>query len=485
MRQFPFNAISRPLRKAIYNFEDVTQAPAEMIVSSVLCAISLACQSLIKVKITDNIVSPVSLYSFVIADSGERKTTVDKLVFKPFHEHDRRALLQYEEQMKEHERRSKEWNKKENALLKCIEKATMKGICTNEFSLQLEALYAEKPVPPKARRYIYNNVTPEALQLEMHTNSPQTGLITDEGANILDRQAMNDPGFINSMWDGRDFSVNRKTGPSFTIRDGCLTLFVMTQKPIFDDYLKRQGKRARGSGLFARCFVLYIDKELSTQGQRFISRQPDPQADDLKYTTRFYQRMNELLEKNVSHDGPEHQTCLSFEPSAQKAWEEIHDEIELRIGTDEQYANLKDFSSKQGNNVARLAALLSYWAEGECAIKKQYVENAWSLCEWYMQQATKLFGNEDGYYEALLLSWLRREFDETDVDYVRFNSIRNAGPNVLRKGKLLEKVIDRLEKEEAIDIGYSGRGTREVYEGRHFYNNSFTKNAAYKHYWSR
>lgn len=485
MREFPFNAISRPLRKAIYNFEDVTQAPAEMIVSSVLCAISLACQSLIKVKITDNIVSPVSLYSFVIADSGERKTTVDKLVFKPFHEHDRRALLQYEEQMKEHERRSKEWNKKENALLKCIEKATMKGICTNEFSLQLEALYAEKPVPPKARRYIYNNVTPEALQLEMHTNSPQTGLITDEGANILDRQAMNDPGFINSMWDGRDFSVNRKTGPSFTIRDGCLTLFVMTQKPIFDDYLKRQGKRARGSGLFARCFVLYIDKELSTQGQRFISRQPDPQADDLKYTTRFYQRMNELLEKNVSHDGPEHQTCLSFEPSAQKAWEEIHDEIELRIGTDEQYANLKDFSSKQGNNVARLAALLSYWAEGECAIKKQYVENAWSLCEWYMQQATKLFGNEDGYYEALLLSWLRREFDETDVDYVRFNSIRNAGPNVLRKGKLLEKVIDRLEKEEAIDIGYSGRGTREVYEGRHFYNNLFTKNAAYKHYWSR
>lgn len=297
MRDFPYHAISRTLRKAIYHFEDVTQAPGEMVTSSVLCAISLACQSLIKVKITDNMVSPVSLYSFVIADSGERKTTVDKLVFKPFHERDRRALLQYEEQKKEHERRSRIWSKKENALMKCIEKATMKGICTNEFSRQLEALYAEKPVPPKARRYIYNNVTPEALQLEMHINSPQTGLITDEGANILDRQAMNDPGFINSMWDGGDFSVNRKTGPSFTIRGGGLTLFVMTQKPIFDDYLKRQGKRARGSGLFARCLVLYIDKELSTQGQRFISRQPDPQADDLKYTTRFYQRMNELLEK--------------------------------------------------------------------------------------------------------------------------------------------------------------------------------------------
>lgn len=485
MRDFPFHAISKSLRKAIYHFEDVTQAPAEMVVSSVFCAISLACQRLVKVKQTDNIVSPVSLYSFVIADSGERKTTVDKLVFKPFHEHDRRVLRECEEQKNFYDANFKIWCEEEKALLSLIRKKKIKGLCVNAVSQQLQELYAEKPVPPKARKYIYNNVTPEALQLEMYTNSPQTGLITDEGANILDRQAMNDPGFINSMWDGGDFSVNRKTGPSFTIRDGCLTLLVMTQKPIFDDYLKRQGKRARGSGLFARCFILYIDKELSTQGQRLICRQPEPQTDNLKYTTRFYQRINELLEKNASHYGAEHQTCLSFEPSAQKAWEEIHDEIELRIGTDEEYANLKDFSSKQANNVARLAALMSYFIEGECAIKKEYVENAWSLCEWYMQQATKLFGNEDGHYEALLLSWLRREFDETDVDYVRFNSIRNAGPNMLRKGKLLEKVIDRLEKEGAVDIGYSARGTRKVYEGRHFYNNSFTKNAVYKHYWSR
>ena len=482
MTNFPFNAISRPLRKTIYHFEDITQAPAEIIASSVLCAVSLACQSLIKVKITDNIISPVSLYSLVIADSGERKTTVDKLVFKPFHEHDRRVLRECEGQQNDYDAKFKLWCEEEKALSSLIRKKRATGLCIIAVSQQLQALYAEKPVPPKARKYIYNNVTPEALQLEMYTNSPQTGLITDEGANILDRQAMNDPGFINSMWDGADFSVNRKTGPSFTIRDGSLTLLVMTQKPIFDDYLKRQGKRARGSGLFARCFVLYIDKELSTQGQRLICRQPDPQADDLKYTARFYQRMNELLEKNASHNGEEHQTCLSFEPSAQKAWEEIHDEIELRIGSDEEYANLKDFSSKQANNVARLAALLSYFIEGECAIKKEYVENAWSLCEWYMQQATKLFGNEDGYYEALLLSWLRREFDETDVDYVRFNSIRNSGPNKLRKGKLLEKVIDRLEKEGVIDIGYSERHTRQVDEGRHFYNNSFTKNAAYKHY---
>ncbi|HHW4415657.1 TPA: DUF3987 domain-containing protein, partial [Citrobacter gillenii] len=241
MKEFPFNAFSELLRQTIFDIEDITQAPPEMIASAVLSALSLGCQSLVNVKINDTIVSPVSLYSFVIAESGERKTTVDKLVFKPFHEHDRDVSLQYETQKKEHEVRSKIWSKKENALLKCIDKATIKGLCTVELSGQLEKLYAEKPEPPKARRFIYNNTTPEALQFAMYAHSPHTGLITDEGANILNRQTMTDFGFINPIWDGGEFQVERKTTPSFTLRDGRITLLVMVQKAIFEGYLKRQG----------------------------------------------------------------------------------------------------------------------------------------------------------------------------------------------------------------------------------------------------
>ncbi|EKN4697771.1 DUF3987 domain-containing protein [Yersinia ruckeri] len=485
MQEFPFNAFPTSLLETIFDIEDCTQAPAELIASTLLSGLSLACQSLIKVKIKDTMQSPVSLYSFVVADSGERKTAVEKLVFKPFHEHDLRVLHQYEQQKKDYELKHKIRHQEEQAILKCINKATSKGLCIDELSRQLEKLSAEKPVPPKARRYIYNNVTPEALQFEMYTHSPQTGLITDEGANILSRRTMSDLGFMNSMWDDENFHVNRKTGPSFTIENGRITLLVMVQKAIFDDYLKRQGEHARGSGLFARCFILYIDTKLSTQGQRFISRQSDPQSCELENLNRFYQRINELIEKSASQHGAGHQTCLLFEPSALDAWKEIHDEIESSIGPDKEYANMNDFASKLSNNISRLAALLSYYTEGECAIKKEYVENAWLLCEWYMQQAIKLFGAQEGYYEALLLSWLRREYKETEMDHVRFNTIRNAGPNVLRKGKLLERVINRLEKEGVIDILYSRRRARMVYEGRYFRNNPFTKNAAYKNYWPR
>lgn len=93
----------------------------------------------------------------------------------------------------------------------------------------------------------------------MYNHSLHTGLLADEGANILDRQVMNDLSFINSMWDGGDFRVERKTAQSFTIENGRITLSLMVQKKPFDLYLRRQGDKAR-------CLVLFIDESLTTQG---------------------------------------------------------------------------------------------------------------------------------------------------------------------------------------------------------------------------
>ncbi|MCW2255413.1 hypothetical protein M2263_001504 [Providencia alcalifaciens] len=306
----------------------------------------------------------------------------------------------------------------------------------------------------------------------MHEQHSNIGLIADEGANILDRQVMKDLSFINSMWDGVSFHVDRKTTQSFTIEDGRITLSMMVQKKPFDLYLKRQGEKARGSGFFARCLPVFIDESLTTQGERFIKSY----SNESKYLNCFHQRISDLLtENNVNKESGDRRS-LSFESAAQYKWEEIYNEIEYRIHPDGKYANMNDFASKLPNNVARLSALLSYFTEGSCAIKKDYVESAWLLCEWYMEQAINLFSHEGGYYEALLLSWLDREYSRRNNDYVRFNDIRRNGPNSLRKGKLLERVISNLVKVKAIEVEYSYRGARLVYEGTQFNHNEFTKN---------
>ncbi|EMB6256477.1 YfjI family protein [Serratia sp. PF2-63] len=475
MNHFPLNAFPQLLRETILDVRECTQAPVPLIASSVMSALSLSCQGLIDIKVNDTVLSPTSLFLLVIANSGERKTTVDRMVLKPFYQHDARSNSQYEDKGKDYEIEQQIWNEKQKAISSLFRKKTIKGQCTDELSQCLRKLLAEKPVPPKTRKRIYNNVTPEALQTAMHSHSAHIGLIADEGANVLDRKVMNDLSFINSMWDGVSFHVDRKTTQSFTIENGRITLSVMVQKKPFDLYLKRQGERARGSGFFARCLPVLIDEGLTTQGERFIKEY----SSERRFLEGFYQRINEILAEDVESDALIKRGGLSFEHSAQYAWEDIYNQIESRIGPDEEYANMNDFASKLANNVARLAALLSYFSEGECPVKRHYVESAWSLCEWYMQQAVNIFGNEGGYYEALLLAWLHREYSRTGRNHVRYNDIRRFGPNALRKGKLLDRVIDSLEREEAIEIDYSRNGARVVCEHHRFHNNSFTKNPVF------
>ncbi|EKH3110466.1 DUF3987 domain-containing protein, partial [Salmonella enterica] len=351
------------------------------------------------------------------------------------------------------------------------------GECTHEELQNLKALQFEKPVQPKIGQHIYNNVTPEALQLAMYSHSPHIGLIADEGANILERQVMNDLSFINTMWDGVSFRVERKTTQSFTIENGRVTLSLMVQKKTFDLYLKRQGSKARGSGFFARCLPVYIDENLTTQGERYIQQN----IGDLRHLEAFHQRLETLITEGGASASSGEQKIISFDLSAQDAWEEIYNVIESRIKTGECYSNMSDFASKLANNIARLSALFSYFTEGECLIKKEHVEGAWLLCEWYMEQAINLFGQDDGYYEALLISWLRRDFSRSCVNSVRYNDIRRFGPNALRKGALLDRVIHNLADARVIEIGVF-KGRRVVYRDENFDNNIFTKNPAYSHY---
>lgn len=478
MSHFPLKAFPSCIREVILDINECTQAPIPLIASSVLSAMSLSCQSLINVKVNQMEPFPVSLFLLVIANSGERKTTVDKMVMKPFYQHDLNSLKTFEQEKINYSLEITVWEQKEKAILSQIRKKTTQGQNTEEQLERLKILQIDKPIMPRCHRYIYNNVTPEALQIGMYNHYPYIGLIADEGANILDRQVMKDLSFINSMWDGVAFRIDRKTTQSFTIEDGRITLSVMVQRKPFDLYLKRQGDKARGSGFFARCLVVHIDDNLTTQGERFIRDSPNHK----EYLDKFYIRINQLLTENKERKKTDSKSSLLLDDSAQYAWEEIYDDIENKLRPEEKYANMRDFASKLANNIARLAAVFSYFIEGGCKIKKEYIDGAEVICEWYMQQAVNLFGYEDGYYEALLLSWLNREYYRYNTESIRLNDIRRYGPNVLRKGKLLLNVISKLEKENIVSIYVPPYGAKRIEKNRDFNNNIFTKHPMFLFY---
>ncbi|WP_272691018.1 DUF3987 domain-containing protein [Providencia sp. PROV116] len=126
MRHFPLNAFPSELREAILDIEELTQAPIPLIASSVISAISLSCQNLINVEVNEKMKTPVSLFLFVIANSGERKTTVDRIVMDPFYQHDKNSLHKFDENQEIYSIELKVWETKEKAILGVIKKKQSK-----------------------------------------------------------------------------------------------------------------------------------------------------------------------------------------------------------------------------------------------------------------------------------------------------------------------------------------------------------------------
>lgn len=84
---FPVHALPELVRNAVNEVNRNIQAPMALIASSALSAISLSCQHAVDVLRPNGLVTPVSLALMVIAESGERKTTVDRIFTKAIQEY--------------------------------------------------------------------------------------------------------------------------------------------------------------------------------------------------------------------------------------------------------------------------------------------------------------------------------------------------------------------------------------------------------------
>ena len=121
---FPVDALPQQLRDLAMELHRNTQAPIELIVSSILGAISVTCQNAINVRVpVVNSISPVSLCITLLAKSGERKSTVDKLVMKPIHEFEANQAELLKPKMTQYQADFMAWSVEKKVILKAIEKA--------------------------------------------------------------------------------------------------------------------------------------------------------------------------------------------------------------------------------------------------------------------------------------------------------------------------------------------------------------------------
>lgn len=99
-----------------------TKAPPEMVAMEFGCCMGLVTQSLYEVRMPTGAVRPLSLNWLVIADSGERKTAVHKLVAKPIYDFDKKTNEQYKLNLEEYKADMNAWKAVESGLRQKIKK---------------------------------------------------------------------------------------------------------------------------------------------------------------------------------------------------------------------------------------------------------------------------------------------------------------------------------------------------------------------------
>ena len=230
MLQFPIWAVPTKLKNAILEISGHSQALMEVIFSTGIVTIATASQDQIRVSLLHGHVIHVSMFMKVIADSGERKSYVFKLILKPLLDFEASFLDKRVAARQAFESLMEIWQLEHGALIAAFEKAFKKGEQTDAAKLAVEKHNQKKPVLEKFPKLIYTDATTEAIAFGLHSQWPSAALISDEAGMILNGRAGQDLAFLNKMRDGDSLTIDRKSTDSFTLTDSAFSMLLRNFK---------------------------------------------------------------------------------------------------------------------------------------------------------------------------------------------------------------------------------------------------------------
>lgn len=378
---YPLVALPNSIRNAVFEIQQMTKAPPSMVANSALGAISLACQNVADVKLPHNKITPCSLFFMTLAESGERKTSVDSIFMNGIEMHEKIIQSQYLNYKEKFEAQNRIWQIQKSALEKKISK--LGSDKNDDLENQLISLIKSKPNFIQKPQLIARDVTPEALATSLRT-SPSMGLMSNEAGSVLNGRAAEQLPMLNSIWDDSEYSVSRKSGDDFVLSGVRLTISLMIQPKTFQKFLEGRGFLARDNGFLARCLFA---QPFSTQGSRHqfsINTQKSHAAE------HFEKRISEVL-LSSSKNTPDERQILEFAPDAQLALVTYSNEIETNLNWSGLYYHIKDAASKSMENAARMAAIFHIFEKCEGVISKEYVDRAIQICKWHLNEFRKIF----------------------------------------------------------------------------------------------
>ncbi len=466
-RPYPLDALPVVMARAIEEYRAYGQQPLALIACSALASASLASQGLVDVARDQRLMGPISLHINVVAVSGERKTSADRVFTK--------ALREWESERREALQPAADkacaavatWTAEREGLLQKIKANAGKTGADAEANLarckqRLIELESARPDQLILPFLFYEDTNAARLAVDLAGGWPSASLWSDEGGLVIGGHGMNDDnlmgfiGLLNRLWDGHGFVRRRLTTKSGTIKGRRFTVSLMMQPIVFARLLGAVDGASRGMGWIARTLMTWPE---STIGSRPYQDAPDMPALDV-----LHRRLRELLDMELPVDGPEMRLSpplLRLSPPAFQVWRSLHNEIEAALSCAGEFGSIPDIGAKIAENAARIAGVFHVVERGPGgSIDVQTMQGAAAVAVWHLNEARRISAtNEkprDTVDAELLLTWLLGE----PAGLIEPRDILNRGPSPLRNKDRRDNAVRVLIEKHCVLEVKEGRASR-------------------------
>ena len=443
---FPLDALGPLLGEAARRLAYHVQVPEGMAGQSVLAVAALVAQAYINVQRGTIGLGPVSLFFLSVAESGDRKSSVDRLALAPIRAYEARRIQAMEGQLKRYKTEMQAWEMRHESIIKSSIKRGVEMTREEQETLsnKLHALEAQKPKSPPRPNITFSEPTSEGIWKHYIHGDPSAGLFSDEGISFFSGHGMNDESkgrsihMLSKLWDGDPLSRTRGAeGESGTLANRRLSSHLMIQPIVATKVLA--DPLLQGQGFLARFLICH---EPSIAGTRFLQGRDITQGAQNDYLVgKYWEKITQLLNNPVQVNEKTGELVLNvsvLKDEALELWCALHDGIEDQIRIDGKYSDVKAFASKAAENAARIAAILAF-VEGDEHPNVEHIKRAGKLISYYLEsmaiRTMDAQHDSDSLLARDLLSWITEHGNKlSSPDFKKL-------PNSLRRSSIARKIL--------------------------------------------
>ena len=390
----PLAAFPKPVRRYCQGLAAAIQVPVATVGALVLSTLSLCICRRFVVSPWPGFVECCSLWTFIVAASGARKTAAGETVLKPVAAFERDLQAAMKDEIARAEAKQRVLKRR----LRDAEKEASKDPDDPSLLLAAQALAVELAHfhVPATPRLFTTNVTNEGLASLMADTDGRLLVYSSEGAEIISIAAglysggQDNYDIFLKGWSGDSVVIDRKQSRPVRVDNPSVAMALMVQPAVLDDLAARPS--FRGRGLLGR--FLYV---LARSLVGYRKARGQPLSEDAR--SGYHQIVRHLLDlPDVrDHAGRLQPRTIHFDSAAAALLESFFDRLEHAQREFGELEGLADWASKGHGQVARIAAVLHMSEHHEqqepwrLPVSEETAASAIELGEFFLAHAKAAF----------------------------------------------------------------------------------------------